>query len=627
MKMAKLVCLMVIVAVTSPMYAATMFTEDFSGAAMPANMESNLAGSASLDGLNHISFAGGNATWDMAGNRQYVRTIQSDYSSVNFRLEATITIAYGPWGGAYIGLGEGLANPAAWGEPTSGKCLLAVLFPTGFGGNLDGRDNGIGPFLATGGAGDGTHRLRFDWNATTKVAAISIDKNYTGGSFVASATATLNGSDNGFTTSNSHLVFGGGENVIFDDISVVANPIVPTVTINADNPNIQYTGRIDFSDPLSPLLTWSGSSVVANFQGTSIKAILNDMAQQNEQGGSKGQNYFYSIIDNGTPALIVCAAGTQTYNIASGLSDTTHKIELYKRTEGRNGGAVAFKGFIVDDGKALTTPPARPIRKIEFYGDSVTSGLALDDTADNQDNPYCNNYLAYGSITARNLNAEHHTISISGVGIVKSWWDANMPNNYYYRLNAVNGSSNWNFSQWTPDCIVINLGQNDYWLGVTQAQAVPAFVNFVNTLRTKYNDMTAKRIPIILALGSMNATATGSPWPGYIQQAVDSLKSTYSDNNVYKLIFPYNGISTHPHAPEHAAMAQQLTDFIISNIPGFSLSIGDINNDGYVDNLDFALLSKRWLETGCGPCSGADLSGDNNVTMIDFSILAQNWLR
>jgi len=224
MKMAKLVCLMVVVAVTSPMYAATMFTEDFSGAAMPANMESNLAGSASLDGLNHISFAGGNATWDMAGNRQYVRTIQSDYSSVNFRLEATITIAYGPWGGAYIGLGEGLANPAAWGEPTSGKCLLAVLFPTGFGGSLDGRDNGIGPFLAADGAGDGTHRLRFDWNATTKIATVSVDKNYAGGAFAADVTAALDGSDNGFDATNSHLVFGGGEGMIVDNVVVTPEP-------------------------------------------------------------------------------------------------------------------------------------------------------------------------------------------------------------------------------------------------------------------------------------------------------------------------------------------------------------------------------------------------------------------
>ena len=139
-------------------------------------------------------------------------------------------------------------------------------------------------------------------------------------------------------------------------------------------------------------------------------------------------------------------------------------------------------------------------------------------------------------------------------------------------------------------------------------------------------DMAAKKIPIILALGSMDATQAGSPWPGYIQQAIDSLNSTYSDYNVYKVIFPFDGLWTHPHAPQHAAMAQQLTNFIITNIPGFSLHLADINNDEHVDFLDFALLANQWLETDCGPCAGADLSGDSNVTMEDVSVFAQNWL-
>jgi hypothetical protein len=398
-------------------------------------------------------------------------------------------------------------------------------------------------------------------------------------------------------------------------VVLVSVDVYAAVTITADNPNIQYAGRIDSSNPLSPLLSWSGSSVIANFQGTSVQATLNDL----------GGNYFYSIIDDGTPNKITCSWGQKTYTLASGLSDTTHKIELYKRTEGTNG-PVAFLGFIIDNGKTLTAPPARPIRKIEFYGDSITAGLALDAPDDNQAAVNTNSYLTYSSVTSRNINAEHHTIAVSGIGLVISWWDANMPKDYYYRQNASSASSNWNFSQWKPDCIVINLGQNDKWLGTTQSQAVTGYVDFVNLLRTMYSDMAQKNIPIILVLGSMDATRFDSPWPGYIQQAIDSLKNTYSDNNVYTTIFPFDGLWTHPHAPQHAAMAQQLTDFIIANIPGFSLHIGDINNDGFINFSDFALLSNHMYETGCGPCAGADLSGDNNVTMADVLILAENWL-
>jgi hypothetical protein len=396
---------------------------------------------------------------------------------------------------------------------------------------------------------------------------------------------------------------------------LVFTDVYASVTIPANDANILYTGRIDFSNPLAPVLSWSGSSVIANFTGTSIKATLNEM----------GGNYFYFIVDNGTPNKIALSSGTKTYAIATGLSDTTHKVEVYKRTEAINWPS-AFVNFIIDNGKKLTEPPPRPIRKIEFYGDSITAGLALDAPDDNQAAVNTNAYLTYGAITARNLNAEPHITAVSGIGVVKSWFDGNMPKDYYYRLVGSNSSSYWDFNQWKPDLILINLGQNDKWLGVTQEQAVPAYVNFVNNLRTIYGDMAAKKIPVIMALGSMDATQSGSFWPGYIQQAIDSLKNTYSDNNIYKVIFPYNGLGSHPHAPQHAAMAQQLTNFVIANIPGFSLHIGDINNDFSIDFLDFAILANHWLQTNCGPCGGADLTGDNDVTMDDVSVLAQNWL-
>ena len=35
-------------------------------------------------------------------------------------------------------------------------------------------------------------------------------------------------------------------------------------TIPANDPNIQYTGRIDFTDPLAPVMWWPGSDVIAN---------------------------------------------------------------------------------------------------------------------------------------------------------------------------------------------------------------------------------------------------------------------------------------------------------------------------------------------------------------------------
>jgi carbohydrate esterase-like protein/concanavalin A-like lectin/glucanase superfamily protein/GDSL-like lipase/acylhydrolase family protein len=377
-------------------------------------------------------------------------------------------------------------------------------------------------------------------------------------------------------------------------------------TIDADNPNIQYTGRIYFGDIKAPVFYWPGSFLIANFQGTSINIKYNDT----------GNNYMAVIIDDGPYTVLDCNAGDNTYVAATGLADTTHKIQLFKRTETQQR-EFRFKGFELDDGKGLLPPPPRPQRRIEFYGDSITTGLALDSAGDEQTPPYTNNYLAYGALTARNLDADYHCISVSGIGIYKSWFAANMPDDYYDRHDT---STTWDFSQWIPHIVVINLGQNDYSLGTTQAQAEAGYISFAQTLRGHY-----PYAHIIFALGSMSASQIGSPWPGYVQNAVDALNAN-GDSKVYSCIFPYQGFYSHPHAPQHEAMATQLTNFILTNIPDFDLGNSDINNDRKVNLIDFLKFWDQWLQTGCDLCDGAELSGDGDIDINDLLVLADDWL-
>src|SRR5690606_12981704 len=105
-----------------------------------------------------------------------------------------------------------------------------------------------------------------------------------------------------------------------------------------------------------------------------------------------------------------------------------HSVEIYKRTEGEEG-HTAFKGIVLADGQKLLTPPSRLPHKIEIYGDSISSGMGNEGAYNGVDNQLSekNNYLAYGSIAARQLNAELHTISQSGIGIMVSWFPFIMP--------------------------------------------------------------------------------------------------------------------------------------------------------------------------------------------------------
>lgn len=395
---------------------------------------------------------------------------------------------------------------------------------------------------------------------------------------------------------------------IFVVISLSVN-VLGIVTIDADDPLIQYTGRINHADPKAPIMWWPGSDVIANFEGTSINVKLHDY----------GDNYFYVIIDDGAPSLINLTPGTATYTAASGLTNSVHKIRLFKRTETQEG-EVDFKGFELEDGKSLVALPQRPQRRIEYFGDSITSGHSVASTTGDTNNADGkDNYYTYASLTARNLQAEYHCISVSGIGLYVDTWSfgGNMQTLYYDKQSD---STTWDFSKWTPHIVVVNLGQNDYWGNYSQSGAQDNYIKFAQTLRSHYPNAH-----IILALGSMNATQASSPWPGYLLYAVNELNSTYNDPKVYSLIFPHSG-NPHPTVARHADMAEQLMEFIQNNIPGFGKG-PDTNADGYVNNLDFAVLGSQWQKKDCGVCGGADMTGDGNVNMDDLLVIANNWLK
>jgi hypothetical protein len=153
-----------------------------------------------------------------------------------------------------------------------------------------------------------------------------------------------------------------------------------------------------------------------------------------------------------------------------------------------------------------------------------------------------------------------------------SWFPLIMPE-MYDRLDATDSSSKWNFSQYTPDVVVINLFQNDSWLVEKPDYAefkhrfgnkppeenfiVTAYRNFVKTIRSKYPDAY-----IICALGNMDATKAGSPWPGYIEKAVKEI----NDPKILTHFFEYKNTPGHPKTDEQKKMADSLIEFIDKSV-------------------------------------------------------------
>lgn len=334
--------------------------------------------------------------------------------------------------------------------------------------------------------------------------------------------------------------------------------------VSYNNPNIEYWGRIDTNTNNAAELYWSGTSIRLNFEGQTISAMFDE---------ERGDNYYNMIIDSDSLLVFRPDSVQKYYELASGLSSGVHQIEIFKRTEWDRGWS-RFYGFRIKGNAKVLPKPVAKKRKIEFYGNSITAGYAVEDFsgADRSDSIFTNNYLSYAKLTADYFDAGYSCICKSGIGITISWFPLIMPE-MYNRLNPADSESRWDFSLYTPDLVVINLFQNDSWLverpefeefkhrfgttKPTEENIIKSYADFVASIRKVYPS-----IPIICMLGNMDATREGSLWPGYVNAAVKQL----NDSKIFTHFEPYKNTPGHPTIEEQQRMADGLIAFINENI-------------------------------------------------------------
>ena len=288
-----------------------------------------------------------------------------------------------------------------------------------------------------------------------------------------------------------------------------------TGIIDSDDPCIQYTGRFDFNNPKKVVFDWAGVSVKARFEGTSCAVRLEDH-----------KNEYAVIVDNHAPRLLITDSLTTLYLIASALSDSVpHTIMVQKRTEPLVGRG-EFLGFVLDKGRKLLSPEKRPDRRIEFIGNSITSGYGVEgESPDCHFSPQTENAcMSYAGLTARSLNAEYFLISYSGRGVVRNYGDSNrisqnpMPA-LYDRTCFFDSTLKWNFSRWTPQAVIINLGTNDFSTQPHPDSIVfeNAYARLIDRVRSLYPGVT-----IFCLSGPM----IGEPCTGYVKEVVAEQQKT-----------------------------------------------------------------------------------------------------
>ncbi|MCX6877944.1 MAG: GDSL-type esterase/lipase family protein [Verrucomicrobia bacterium] len=157
------------------------------------------------------------------GGRSYLRTSRADFAKGDFQAEVTVTLKGGGGAGcAFFGIGCGRENPGASQEPSTAPSVYVRLAPGDFaGGVVTTSVNGQESVSHPAPAGDGTHRVRFTWDAAGKRALFEIDANWDGKAFQADWAATVPAGSVAFGDAG-HLFVGGANGVRVADFAVKA---------------------------------------------------------------------------------------------------------------------------------------------------------------------------------------------------------------------------------------------------------------------------------------------------------------------------------------------------------------------------------------------------------------------
>lgn len=336
-----------------------------------------------------------------------------------------------------------------------------------------------------------------------------------------------------------------------------------------------YMGRYDRTDDETRLYH-AGAQVRLKFRGTSFgvsfcSTVFWGSLQLGVAVDGEVSGFPLSPENNGNDMNVTTA----------GLAEGEHTVIVYKRHAANQ--TLSLKAFETD-GEFLAPEPL-PKRKIEVYGDSVCAGEvieAFDYTAkcdpENHDSRFDNVWESFVMQTARNLNAQIHNICQGGIAVFDGTGYFHYPDTiglesvYDKTCYFPEGGelTKWDFGRYSPDMVIIAVGQNDKHNSKTQKDDIDisdpfyrerwktAYKKIVRELNDRY-----KSAKFVLTTTVLMHDAE---WDRAIGEIAEELCGLGIET--YHNIFTRNGAATpgHPRLSEHNEMARELTEFIEKNV-------------------------------------------------------------
>ena len=317
--------------------------------------------------------------------------------------------------------------------------------------------------------------------------------------------------------------------------------------IPASDPRFRYEGRFDFSDTNSPVVIWQASRISLDFDGNTLGLDFNN---------AKGQCFFNATVDGSNTVVEIREGKPAQPATLAGFGPGRHHLVLFKRSEA-DAGTVHFRGVELAAGEKALAPPAPVYRlRMEFFGDSITVGACNEDgSADQWDNRRTHNAaLSFAALTAAAFPADYRNTAVSGMGIITGWvdrtagqvWDKTYPNP---------ASPHANLTNWVPQVVFVNFGENDDSYPRAHGQPFPAaytdgYIALIRAIRTAY-----PIAHIVILRGGMFGGAQSEPLRQAWESAVRQLEA--ADPAISHFVFKH-WTPNHPRVADDRAMADEL---------------------------------------------------------------------
>jgi lysophospholipase L1-like esterase len=348
--------------------------------------------------------------------------------------------------------------------------------------------------------------------------------------------------------------------------TIEQQPVEPNILLAKTNVTLTTMGRTETLPDGNVILIGAASMVEFSFSQKEDFDI--------EFKSLNGKYAYVSVELDGNYAGRKRIDAQTTISFSFADTNIVHNLKIFKATEATTGDieVVIPKNlqFMRKDVANSTN------KKIEFIGNSITSGMSNDlEIPCNKNEEWYdqhNAYFSYATQLALALGVDFQLSSVSGIGMYRNWNDehqteAIMPDVYENLYLNTDKSKPYKF-EFKPDIISICLGTNDLSDGDGKKPRLPfnskKFVeNYINFIKMLYVHNPNTQIVLL------NSPMVSADKRTVLNKCLDNVKAAFAADKTHKeiKIFHFsdkinlNGCGYHPDIKDDIQMKNELLDF------------------------------------------------------------------